>query len=118
MKSYAILMFLVIFSGVISILNAIGAWPAVDLPTWIVPSLAEENILGMQDSLLETPIYLATTLVGTGINVLVTALASILGIGFLLYFLGVPAIIATTIQGIIYIIYVWDLVNWFFNKPR
>lgn len=118
MKSYVILIFLVVFSGITTVMNAIGAWPGVELPTWIVPTLAEENILGMQNSLMETPIYLATTLVGTGINVLLTALASVLGVGFLLYYLGVPAVIATTIQGIIYIVYVWDIVNWFFNKPR
>lgn len=116
MKSFVFVMFLTIFGFVISMLGLTGIWPDLPLPTWIFPTVTETAVLDTQAGMLDTMIYLTTTFGGTAVNVLLTVLASVLAISILLISLGVPPVFAIGIQGIVTVVYLWDIVNWFFNK--
>lgn len=118
MKSFVFIVFLSVFGFVISMLNLTGIWSEVSLPMWVFPDVTEATVLDTQAGLLETAAYLATTYAGTGINVILTMLSSVLFISVLLISVGVPPVIAGGIQGLILIVYLWDIVNWIFNKSK
>lgn len=111
-------MFLTTFGFVISMLNLTGIWPDLNLPMWVFPSVTEAAVLDTQAGMLETGAYLITTFGGTGANVFLTVLSSVLFIAILLTAIGIPPEIAIGIQGIITIVYLYDIVNWFFNKSK
>ena len=118
MKSFVFIIGLSVFGFVISMLNLTGIWPELNLPMWIFPTVTETTVLDTQSGMLETAAYLATTYAGTGINVVLTMLSSVLFIGILLVYVVVPPVFAAGFQGLVLIVYIWDFVNWYFNKSK
>lgn len=118
MKSYLILIFLVIFSVMVSIMGTFGTFPAIDIPPSIVYQFTEENVLAMTEGAAETTILTLPMIAGTALNILLTTLWSVLNVGSLLIIIGVPPVIAVGIQVIIYAVYAWDVVSYIFNRPK
>lgn len=118
MKSYLILIFLVIFSVMVSIMGTFGTFPEMSIPPSIVYQFTEESVTGMTQGAMETNIITLAAFAGTALNVLLTTLWSVLNVGSLLIFINVPPFIAIGIQTIIYAVYAWDVVSYIFNRPK
>lgn len=118
MKSYLILIFLVIFSVMVSIMGTFGTFPAIDIPPSIVYQLDEETVVDMTEGAAATDFLSLPVIAGTALNVLLTTLWSVLNVGSLLIVIGVPPFIAIGIQTIIYAVYAWDVVSYIFNRPK
>ena len=117
MKSYAILIFLAVFGAVLSIFATIGTFPDLEIPT-IVYQMSEEQVNDFSSGLVNTPWNSIVTIGGTVLNVLLTSLGSVVFLAVLLTAIGVPPFIAWAFQGVIYIVYIWDIATWILNRPK
>ena len=115
MKSYAIL----IFSSVRAVIYIYDDW---HIPRFRDPdnriSDVEEQINDFSSGLVNTPWNSIVTIGGTVLNVLLTSLGCVVFLAVLLTAIGVPPFIAWAFQGVIYIVYIWDIATWILNKPK
>lgn len=117
MRSYVILIFLAIFGAILSIFTSFGTFPDMDIPT-VAFQMSADQISAFTDGALNTPWNSITVIGGTVVNVLLTSLGSVILLAILLVSIGVPPVIAWSIQGVIYIVYMWDVVTWIMNRPK
>lgn len=117
MKSYFILISLALFGAVIGMLGSLGTFPDVDIPTVIDTSANEIAAQNVVDNVEQTS-NVITTLIGTGISVVLTTITSVLFVWVVLVGMGVPLVMAVPIQGVIYIIYIWDIVTMVLGRPK
>ena len=118
MKSYLILIGLIIFGVVIGVFNSIGVGPQLDLPWVPDTSFYQESSDTLQGSLEQTNLLNLPNLAGTGLSVLMTTLTAVFFVASILYCCGVPMVLAAGIQCIIWVVYIWDLVLLVFNRVR
>lgn len=120
MKSYIIMMFLAVFGAVIGIMGSLGVFPdaGLMLPFDAYNGMSEEQAAAIAAGAMDTGWGVITTMGGTILNTIITTLESVFCVGLLLGSMGVPAAIFIPIQGVIYIVYAWDIVSWLLQKYK
>lgn len=115
MRSYSLLMFLALLGAMTGIINSLGIFP--DFVLTGIPQL-DANIMAVvvEDTLGKSWLSMGFTLAATGFNTLVTTLTSIFFTYGLLIAFGFPPILAAALQGLIIIVFAFDVIPWALNR--